>query len=215
MDYYELLGVPRDASEDEIKKAYRRKAKEAHPDRTGGDHTQMVALNRARDTLTDKDKRERYDRTGQEENTGPTLDEQADQLIAQAFDQILSDEIDLPLWENPIERVIKAFEQMCRVCEHEVKKADHLLERMERKAKRVKSKAKMSMWEGVLAQRRGRYNAHKADNQRKLDAMRRGIEILKEQYEGQFEKRKDNPKGVSGFTEESFGQGAYKVFTWR
>lgn len=66
MTHYDTLGVPKDASKDEIKKAFRRKASKAHPDRNGGDVRVMTALNKAYDTLADDEKRERYDNTGQD-----------------------------------------------------------------------------------------------------------------------------------------------------
>jgi len=62
-DYYEVLGVGKDASADEIKKAFRRAAVEHHPDR-GGDETKFKELNEAYEVLKDTDKRKRYDQFG-------------------------------------------------------------------------------------------------------------------------------------------------------
>jgi molecular chaperone DnaJ len=62
-DYYEVLGVGKDASADEIKKAFRRSAVEHHPDR-GGDETKFKELNEAYEVLKDTDKRKRYDQFG-------------------------------------------------------------------------------------------------------------------------------------------------------
>jgi hypothetical protein len=63
MDLYEVLGVARDATPDQIKRAYRRKSKAAHPD-TGGNTEEFRALVLARDVLTDEEKRRTYDETG-------------------------------------------------------------------------------------------------------------------------------------------------------
>jgi molecular chaperone DnaJ len=62
-DYYDLLGVKKDASADEIKKAFRKAAVEHHPDR-GGDEAKFKEVNEAYDVLKDADKRKRYDQFG-------------------------------------------------------------------------------------------------------------------------------------------------------
>jgi DnaJ-class molecular chaperone len=66
-DLYEVLGVKRDASEEEIKKAYRKLARQYHPDRNPGDkqaETRFKEVQGAYDILGDKAKREQYDRFG-------------------------------------------------------------------------------------------------------------------------------------------------------
>jgi molecular chaperone DnaJ len=62
-DYYEVLGVKKDASPDEIKKAFRRAAVQHHPDR-GGDEAKFKELNEAYEVLKDSEKRKRYDQFG-------------------------------------------------------------------------------------------------------------------------------------------------------
>ncbi|MDY5730332.1 MAG: molecular chaperone DnaJ [Eubacteriales bacterium] len=66
-DYYEVLGIDKNASADEIKKAYRKKAKECHPDLHPNDKTaeeRFKELNEANEVLSDPDKKARYDQFG-------------------------------------------------------------------------------------------------------------------------------------------------------
>jgi len=66
-DPYEVLEVPKDASTEDVRKAYRRKAKSAHPD-VGGTDQAMAELSRALTILEDPDKRAHFDACGETED---------------------------------------------------------------------------------------------------------------------------------------------------
>jgi molecular chaperone DnaJ len=63
-DYYEVLGVSKSASADEIKKAFRKAAVQHHPDKEGGDEAKFKEVNEAYEVLKDQQKRQRYDQFG-------------------------------------------------------------------------------------------------------------------------------------------------------
>lgn len=63
-DYYEVLGIGKNASADEIKKAFRKAAIQHHPDKEGGDETKFKEINEAYEVLKDDKKRQRYDQFG-------------------------------------------------------------------------------------------------------------------------------------------------------
>jgi molecular chaperone DnaJ len=68
-DLYEILGVPRGASPDDVKRAYRRCARESHPD-AGGDEETFKQVTHAYQVLSDPERRARYDRYGDDGTTG-------------------------------------------------------------------------------------------------------------------------------------------------
>src|SRR5829696_1908709 len=68
-DYYQTLGVPRTASQADIKKAFRKLARENHPDKMPGDtaaEARFKAVNEAHAVLADPEKRKKYDRLGKD-----------------------------------------------------------------------------------------------------------------------------------------------------
>lgn len=65
-DHYETLGVEREATTDEIKKAYRKLAMKHHPDKQTGNAEKFKEINQAHEILTDPEKRQRYDQFGED-----------------------------------------------------------------------------------------------------------------------------------------------------
>jgi molecular chaperone DnaJ len=73
-DHYELLGVSRDATAEDIKKAYRRLARQHHPDVNPGDpaaETRFKEITVAYEVLSDPERRARYDRFGSDGEPSP------------------------------------------------------------------------------------------------------------------------------------------------
>ncbi|MCB9678834.1 MAG: J domain-containing protein [Alphaproteobacteria bacterium] len=89
-DYYNVLDVPRDASQDDIKKAYRALARRWHPDKNEGDAEaaqRFKDINEAYRTLSDADKRKRYDRLGPlyREDGRPPRPEDVNEVVTSMF----------------------------------------------------------------------------------------------------------------------------------
>ena len=73
-DYYEILGVNKSASKDEIKKAFYKLAQKYHPDKKGGNEEKFKQVNEAYQVLSDDAKRSKYDQFGSGyENMGGSL----------------------------------------------------------------------------------------------------------------------------------------------
>lgn len=72
VDPYETLGVDKNASADDVKKAYRSRAKRSHPDRAGDD-AEFCEVHNAYLVLSDPAKRKRFDETGQTEDAAPAV----------------------------------------------------------------------------------------------------------------------------------------------
>jgi len=64
-DYYKVLGINKNASQEEIKKAYYKLAQKYHPDKKDGNEAKFKTINEAYQVLSDKEKRAQYDRFGQ------------------------------------------------------------------------------------------------------------------------------------------------------
>lgn len=87
MDLYKILGIKKGASDKEVKEAFRKRAQKVHPDRKGGNEEEMARLNLAYQTLSDPEKKERYDTTGSVIPPTPIRHE-AIQILVKIMDDI-------------------------------------------------------------------------------------------------------------------------------
>lgn len=146
MNPYEVLGVGEDATPIEIKKAYRKRAKNAHPD-TGGDREEFQKVNAAYAVLSDPEKRSHYDRTG--EIKGDENDYTLD-IIVSVFNDLLNQDIPLhinyvKLMKQTLKETIVRLNAMVETKKKERKKYDNLLIRF-----KTKKKGDSNVFKGVL-----------------------------------------------------------------
>ncbi len=88
-DYYKILGVLKTASTDEIKKAYRKLAREYHPDKTGGDEKKnrvFLDVNEAYEVLGNEDKRKNYDEKKPDNTSNNKTQKQSESGFTPNFD---------------------------------------------------------------------------------------------------------------------------------
>ena len=156
IDLYDLLGISREATQEEIKKAYRDMSKEHHPDK-GGDREEFETIQKAYETLSDPEKREYYDMYG-------TDKESFDLVIAAAvtlFKRVMELEPD-----NIGVFVKDSVDQVCRDLNNQISGFNRQIEKIDLIISRIKTAPKNDFLRAVL------------NNDKK--AMQHNIEILED-----------------------------------
>lgn len=197
MSLYEELGVPKDASPEAVKRAYRKRAQQTHPDKEGGSEEEFKAVNRAYVVLSDPTKRKRYDETG-DLGEGPITSaaQMATQALASVLFQVLEHEdVD---YEDVVAVMRTHFEQKMKEYRAQIAGADRLLAKHERTLKRFKRKGE---GENLLAQfLQSKINQVKAEIVDKEGAIKVGedaLGLLKD-YEYEHDKRQVQTPQTTG-----------------
>jgi curved DNA-binding protein CbpA len=152
VNLYQLLGINRGASRDEVRKAYRRKAKVSHPD-SGGSVEKFSALATAHEVLSDARRREKYDTTGEIEAARPNnFDVSAIEIIAQKLGLIIHAEQDVTtmdvdaLIEQAIRDDIASRQANIADQKRAIERAAKLRARVKRKAEGDNALARVLDW---------------------------------------------------------------------
>ncbi len=137
-DYYEELGVSKNADPETIRAAYRRRAKAAHPDRKGGSGQAMARVNAAYEVLGSAPKRLHYDRTG--ETKLPDIDSTCRDIITKKILEWCA--TDRTEGRNLMEDLVLSLKEDCKKLKLNVKKGEKLIERLDKSIKALKVKDK-------------------------------------------------------------------------
>ena len=191
-DLYDTLGVAKDASPAEIKKAYRRKAKTAHPD-AGGSAEKFGALSRAHRILSDEEKREKYDRTGKVDDGPDQSLSAAMTLIDQCFTNVVSRDNALRL--DIIEEVQQLLSEQSLSVQKHIVDFDLGIERLKLVRVRMSKKGASEDLLGKLIDTKVEHlKVMKAGASERLEAIRKAKEIVSD-YTDKPERPKGPPKG--------------------
>lgn len=150
IDLYERIGVSKEASPDEIKKAYRAKAMETHPDH-GGSPEKFGAIAKAYSILSDAEKRKRYDDGEDPEEMDSSPEDEAKKLILEFFlsavDRADVDHQDIfRLVKGDIEKGIAGFKEAAQDTQKKIKKYESAMKRIS-----VKKKSKNFLADSINA----------------------------------------------------------------
>lgn len=170
MKHYKTLNVPKNADKHAIKKAYRSKAREAHPD-MGGSQEAMIELNLAYAVLSDDSRRESYDRTGKDEPPQDLLAE-AITIVAQIFNQTLEQN-----HPRPVQFLNLALEGNLRSINQQQITTKSCIAKLKRLRGKVSVKNGENLYHQILDQRIAQLNANLVGLARAEQAMTKAKEV--------------------------------------
>ena len=204
-DPYEALGVARDATEADVRSAFRRKAKTAHPD-AGGSSEEFTAINRAHVVLADPVRRARFDQTGVADDGSDNIDQGALNLIMGMVVGILMGDAD-PMQADLVAEMHKHIEKQIAATSEQLKRLERACRRAEKaKAKFVrKHKGGANQIARMIAVHAEAMQLQQAGIRRTIDVHRRAQAILDEYRFTQDEMQAAVYWNIGGTTASSSG----------
>lgn len=194
MDPYETLGLNRDASPADVKRAYRRKAKQTHPD-TGGDAKAFQSVELAHRILSDDEARRKYDTTGKFDDGPDNDDAQAISIIAGMLDAVLDDE--KAKFRDLVGEMRKRIEGDIRTAETSIKQGKAFVTRTLDLQKRFKSKTGRNLFKSMIASKIAEAERIIVGIEGEIATRKRALELLADE-DFNFEKAK--PADYGNFT---------------
>ncbi len=205
-DHYETLGVPRDADADAIKRAYRSKASAAHPDREGGSHEAMTALNRALEVLGNPEKRSRYDKTG-DDGSAPDIERMARDGLVQLLLSFI--DADFEVAGDVIEGMRGAVRDEISTETAAIQRGESKLKALERRKKRIKGPPVFASLVDAKMRKQRHENALAAE---RIRVHNRVLELLADFSDAGGGDLNIDALSVAGF---GAGRGSFTIRTFR
>lgn len=195
-DYYEILGVTKTATQEEIKKAYRKLAKELHPDRNPDEAERMSEVNQAYDCLGDEEKRENYDAYGNAK--GEIILSDPERMATQYFTQFIG--------QHSLEMCIRASRGACISSINEEANRILLMEEAKRDAEKRRQGIKFmgkghNLLELILDQAVGAADKRIQQSQERIELLNATKSIL-EEYSSDSKPTTDNYGRITGFSNQ-------------
>jgi curved DNA-binding protein CbpA len=170
MSHYDTLGVARDASLQDVKRAYRKASSAAHPDKGGSDDL-MAKVNAAYDVLSDPERRKRYDATGEDKKI-ETLDCAARDLLLQGLARAI--ELD----GDPIAQTRRAIASSVERTERDRAAAHAKIARLEARRKTVAAREGPNLVHGLIDQQIAQLRAQLPQMDHFVKTLTRAREML-------------------------------------
>lgn len=192
-DHYATLGVGREATQDEIRAAWRRASSAAHPDRPGGSNERQAAVNDAYRVLCDPGLRKQYDSTGR--SAPVNIDNEAMQLLGGLMEQALAND-HTEDFSGVVAFMQRAAKRALDGTSKNREAAAALERRLKKAAKRIKRK---TPGPNVIAD----MLLFKAAQQRKnIDEMNHALKVMARavQLAAEYEQLQEDPLARLGFT---------------
>lgn len=141
LDPYAELGVSKDATEDEIKAAFRKRAKETHPDKAGGSSEEFERVKQSHLVLTDPERRKKYDETGDAaDNPVKSVQQRAMELVGALIGAAIDDSNKDLEHIDIVADIVQFLNDQAKEYGSEQKKLKAKQKRAEKFAKKIKRK---------------------------------------------------------------------------
>lgn len=188
MNLYDVLGVPKDATQKEIKQAYKREAQKAHPDRPGGDEERIRELNEAYAILGNEKSREHYDRTGTTE-AEPSLEDLAYHLLAQLIHKQVASE---SFSGNLVHELIFVLNKRYMSSQRKIHEAKEKMGKLRKQLGRIQNRKGDNLYEGALKCLINDLMAAQEQEQKHSQVLEKAIELA-ENHEDTRPEAKEQP----------------------